>query len=403
MNILTKTNFFERAEKNLGTFNNHYLDQDSKEVFFAFSAINSNDSYSYPEITPIKSYCGEFLLNLCHADNNYQYHTTSGSAEAVFLGVLILKKNFQATYKNHGKLNLIIASNAHISWNKAASYLDLELKILPIDEKSLLLDLNKVQNAIDANTIGICATLGTPTTLLFDPVLALNTLLAEHYRATGHFISIHVDAASGGFVAPFYYPNLVWDFRLPHVTSINISSHKYGMVYPCLGWLLTRTLPCLAHLTHQNNYLGNIMQRISLQFSSCAAHLVTQYHHLRVQGKQGYQRRIMELFEVAAMLRQALRCLPEFEVLEWDNTPQLPGVVFKAGEGFCLTQFAADLQSKKGWCLPIYTLPIPHSTTQVARIVIRHGFTPLHIQRLISDIKLCVKESTSMNYNIGIL
>ena len=389
----SELDLYERASRNLGTYNNHYLDATAKTLFASYSHLNANDSYTYPEISAIKKYCGNFLLRLSgvnHLDD-FQYHTTSGSAEAVFLGLLTLKRHAEETRPN-AKLNVIVGSNAHICWKKAADYLDLELREMTVDEKTMVLTPADVLNQIDDNTMGVCATLGTPTTLLFDPVSALNTALADYFKKTNRFIPIHVDAAGGGFIAPFMYPHLIWDFRLPHVYTINISSHKYGMVYPCLGWLLTRDLPCLEKMTHQNDYLGNAMKRISLQFSHSAANILTQYHHIKTLGLEGYQTRIQHLFFLTGLLKKYFSTRDEIIVLNSNAQLQLPGVVFTMQSDVHLKKLISDLKNRN-WYLPIYRLPAPLHQKQVARIVIRHGFTVEHIQALIADIHACLMQT----------
>jgi glutamate decarboxylase len=188
------------------------------------------------------------------------------------------------------------------------------------------------------------------------------------------------------------FPDLVWDFRLPHVYSINISSHKYGMVYPCLGWLLIRNLPCLEKMTHQNDYLGNNMRRISLQFSHSMAHLLTQYYQMTTLGFQGYKERITQLFVLMDMLKRALIQEDEFYLLDQHekHDQHLPGVVFGAKNQGDLLQFSANLRNK-GWYLPVYRLPAPHHQTEVARIVIRHGFSVEDIQQLVFDTIVCLE------------
>ncbi|OGT47377.1 MAG: hypothetical protein A3F17_03790 [Gammaproteobacteria bacterium RIFCSPHIGHO2_12_FULL_41_15] len=387
MASLLDLNLQERNSKNLGTFNNLYLDSTAKAIFSHYSCANGNDHYTQKEINQWRDFCGKYLLTLCHADkcDDFQFHTASGSSEAVYLGLLTLKRHFQESHPGCTRLNIIVPTNAHVCWRKAADFLDLEIKHLPIDLETMSLNPEQAINLIDENTIGICATLGTPTTLLFDPVQHLNNLLETYFQKTGHFVPIHVDAASGGFVAPFVFPELVWDFRLRQVYSINISSHKYGMVYPALGWLLTRNLSCLKKMTHGNDYLGSYMQRISLQFSYSAAHVVTQYHQLATHGHQGYQEKTTLLYSLGDRLKQALQQCPELEVYSWPGY-HLPGIVFSAkNEQFHLSVLADNLK-KRGWYLPVYHLPDPLATKKVARIVIRHGFSVPHIQQLIADI-----------------
>ena len=254
---LMKTyDFPARSFRNLGTFNTHYMDKDAQAIFHHYAGVNAVDNYAYPELDFIKSECATFLLTLFHAPNTDDFHhfTTSGSSESILLAMLVLKrKHQQSTPSITGKPNIIIGKNSHIAWYKAARYLDIELRVAPLNKTILTLDNEQVMTRIDANTIGICSTLGAPTTLLCDDIFDLNSKLEHHFQTTGQSIPIHVDAASGGFVTPFINPDFKFDFRLNHVFSINVSSHKYGLIYPSLGWLFMRDTPCLAELLDESN------------------------------------------------------------------------------------------------------------------------------------------------------
>ena len=223
--LLQTYNFPDRALRNLGTFNTHYMDEQARDVFFHYAGVNAVDSHAYPELDFIKSQCAAFLLTLLHAkeSDDFYHFTTSGSSESILLAMLVLKKQHQQlNNQSVCKPNIIIGANSHIAWFKAARYLGIDLRIASLNPTSLTLNNDQVITLINADTIGICCTLGAPTTLLCDDVFDLNHKLEHHHQSTGQFIPIHVDAASGGFVIPFIQPDIKFDFCLKHVFSINV-------------------------------------------------------------------------------------------------------------------------------------------------------------------------------------
>jgi glutamate decarboxylase len=383
--ILQYYNFPQRALRNLGTFNTSYMDTTAKEIFFHYVGVNAVDSHAYPELDFIKAQCAEFLLNLFHAKNNehFRYFTASGSSESILLAMLVLKKQHQKLSPLRAyRPNIIIGENSHIAWYKAARYLNIELRVSALNRTTLTIDNDKAVTLIDDNTIGICCTLGAPTTLLCDNVFDMNSKLMQHFQATGQFIAIHVDAAIGGFIIPFMHPHLKFDFSLPHVFSINVSSHKYGLIYPSLGWLFLRNASCLDEMLDESDYLGSSIKQFSIQFSHSASHLMTQYYYIQTLGKLGYQRIMNQLLDYTEKLKQML--IHKQENIQFiENTgATLPGLVFT------ITNTEMDILSKelreKNWYLPVYSLP--NSALQVARIVVRHGYNSSLIDELSSDI-----------------
>ena len=390
--FLKTYNFPTRAVRNLGTFNTSYMSPNAQDVFFNYACVNAVDSHAYPELTLIKKYCADFLLDLMHASpqDDFRYFTTSGSSESVLLAILLLKKKYQSAHPHHeGRLNIVIGTNSHIAWFKAARYLDIDFRIARTDNLSFVIDNAHIMSMIDEYTIGICCTLGAPTTLVCDDILSLNNLLIGHLQATGQYIPIHVDAASGGFVMPFRYPEALWDFSLPHVFSINISSHKYGLVYPSLGWLLTRYTPCLDELLDESDYLGASIKRFSIQFSHSASHLMTQYYYIQTYGKEGYAHIINKLYDYADHLQNELiKTQKNIQFLD-SSALSLPGLVFSIKD-IDLEELSRKLK-EKNWYLPVYSLPNSGIMSPVARVVIRYGYDVELIDKLVSDIALITR------------
>ena len=387
--ILQHYNFPHRALRNLGTFNTNYMDKHAEDIFFHYAGVNAVDSHAYPELDFIKAQCAEFLLNLLHAKNNddYRYFTTSGSSESILLAMLVLKKQHQALHPHQVcKPNIIIGENSHIAWYKAARYLSIELHVSALSTTSLTIDNDQIISLIDENTIGICCTLGAPTTLLCDDVLDLNNKLIQHFQATGQFIPIHVDAASGGFVIPFVHPNLKFDFCLPHVFSINVSSHKYGLIYPSLGWLFLRNAPCLHELLDESDYLGTSIKQFSMQFSHSASHIMTQYYYIQTLGKLGYERIMTQLFSYTERLKQALMHKQKNIQFIGSMGAVLPGLIFTINNKD-MTVLSKELKAKN-WSLPVYSLPSSTSKLHVARVVIRYGYNESLIDEFSADMLL---------------
>ena len=388
--LLKAYNFPDRAVRNLGTFNTHCMDEHARDIFFHYAGVNAVDSHAYPEMELIKTQCATFMLELMNAKNNddFCYFTTSGSSESVLLSMLVLKAQHQRlNEKRKFEPNIIIGVNSHIAWYKAAKYLGVNLRIAVLNSATLTMVNTEVVQLIDAGTIGICCTLGAPTTLLCDDVLDLDTRLKHYHRATGQFIPIHVDAASGGFVLPFINPDLPFDFRLKHVHSINISSHKYGLVYPSLGWLLMRYTPCLEELLDESGYLGVPIKQFSVQFSHSASHLMAQYYYIQTLGHAGYKKIITKLFDRAEQLKKTLiHTQKNIQFIENDSA-RLPGLVFSIGNVDML-YFSQKLK-EKNWSLPVYSLPNVTSL-YVARVVIRYGYDDTLIEDLVSDMRLCM-------------
>lgn len=197
---------------------------------------------------------------------------TVGSSEAIMLAGLAFKRKWQnrmkAEGKPHDKPNIVTGANVQVCWEKFARYFEVELKEVKLTEGCYVMDPVKAVDMVDENTICVAAILGSTFTGEFEDVRRLNDLLAAKNKRTGWDTPIHVDAASGGFIAPFIYPELEWDFRLPLVKSINVSGHKYGLIYAGIGWCIWRSKEDLPEeLIFHINYLGADQPTFTLNFS----------------------------------------------------------------------------------------------------------------------------------------
>lgn len=383
-----------RAIKNLGAFSSTYMPKEAEEIFIKFSSINAVDSCAYPEVEEMSQYCGNFLLDMFHASSpeRYQFFPTSGSSEAIFLAILLFKNYWKAYHPDSTiKPNLIIHQTSHVAFISAAKALDVELKIVEKDHESLTWNLSQLKENIDKGTIGVVCTLGATTTLVMDEVEKINAVLESISGHSDYLIPIHVDAASGGFIAPFIYPDFIWDFRLSHVKSINVSSHKYGLVYPSLGWLCVDETICDDKLKNENTYLGKSMKRLPLHFSHSASHVATQFYHFKNLGRSGYADIMQDLYRKNKLIVEGLKEFPELEMITPSHLFSIPGVIMRASN-----QRQDDLRSlsqyliKLGWHLPVFNnnaVDQGASQTWAARIVIRYGLSNDLICQLLGDIK----------------
>lgn len=378
-----------RSLKNLGTFSTSYMEQEAREIFANYAPINGIDTNAYPELEKFSNVCENFILELSKSKNKNEFQTlaTTCSSEAILLGMYFLKQYWQRSSLLSGSIpNIIISNHSHISWQKAAEFLNIKIKLLPISQKTLTMDTNLLTNIIDQNTIAICCTLGSPTTLCFDDITKVNKILEYYHQQHNQYIPIHVDAASGGFIAPFIYPKFKWGFNLSHVYSINISSHKYGLIYPSLGWILLRKIICPDTYAAKQDYLGKIIYTYGIRFSHTAAHLATQYHYIQTKGFIWYQNIFNKLFTLAKTLEYYLSQISEIIILSPKNKEQLPGLVFTLNTLNFNLHDLIDKLKQKGWILPIYQLPSKNKII-VTRIVLRYGMTEQTIESFITDLK----------------
>jgi len=309
------------------------------------------------------------------------------------LGVLALKKRWQnqrkAAGKPYDKPNIVMNAAVQVCWEKAARYFEVEERFGYCTPDRYVLDPKEAIDLCDENTIGICAILGTTYTGEYEDIKAINDLLVERDLD----IPIHVDAASGGFVAPFVNPNLLWDFRLPKVTSINVSGHKYGLVYPGVGWIVWRDPEYLPkELIFNINYLGADQASFTLNFSRGASQIIGQYYQLIRLGKRGYRAIMMNLIRTADYLAAALEHLG-FIIMSKKGGEGLPLVACRLdpnGEQLYDEFAVAHHLRERGWVIPAYTMA-PHSEKlKLMRVVVREDFTRSRCDALIQDFKLAL-------------
>jgi glutamate decarboxylase len=270
--------------------------------------------------------------------------------------------------------NMVMGSNVQVVWEKFCRYWDVEARYVPISDDRFTVAPDDVMARVDENTIGVIPILGTTFTGEFEPIAEIHDRVVAHNAANGTDIPIHVDAASGGFVAPFLDPDLEWDFRLPQVKSINVSGHKYGLTYPGIGFVVWRSKDDLPEdLIFHVNYLGGDMPTFTLNFSRPGNQIVGQYYNFVRLGRDGYRRIMERLRDTATYLADKIAAMGPFEILS--DGSALPVLAFKIEDPSKFTVFhVSDQLRTKGWQVPAYTMPENATDVAVLRIVVREGF-----------------------------
>ena len=308
------------------------------------------------------------------------------------LGGLALKRRWQHARRAAGKPtdrpNMVMGVNVQVCWEKLANYWDVEMRLVPMEGDRFHLSAEEAVARCDENTIGVVAILGSTFDGSYEPVAEICRALDELQARTGLDIPVHVDGASGGFIAPFLDPELEWDFRLPRVASINTSGHKYGLVYPGVGWIVWRDAAALPEdLIFWVNYLGDNMPTFALNFSRSGAPVVAQYYNFLRYGFAGYRKVQSYSREVALRLSKRIAELGPFELLTKGD--ELPVFAFKVSDdvdNFTVFDVSTALR-ERGWLVPAYTFPKNRTDLAALRVVVRQGFSHDLADLLLADLK----------------
>jgi glutamate decarboxylase len=388
--------FDGNSRQNLATFCQTWLEDEVHRLMDKAIDKNLVDRDEYPATAELERRCIHMIAELWHSPGGDATGcSTVGSSEAAMLGGLAMKQRWQARQRAAGKPTdrpNLVTGPVQICWHKFARYFDVELREVPMAAGRLGLTPDTVEATIDANTIGVVPTLGVTFTGCYEPVAAIASMLDRVLQARGLDVPIHVDAASGGFLAPFTAPDLPWDFRLPRVKSISASGHKFGLAPLGVGWVLWRDQAQLPEeLVFHVNYLGGNMPDFALNFSRPGGQVITQYYLFIRLGREGY-RAIQQLaYDVAGYLAAAVAKLGPFEIL-FDGNKQhgIPAVCWtlRRGEGARFSLFdLSDRLRMQGWQVAAYTLPPDLQAMPVMRALVRHGFSRDMADRLIEDVR----------------
>src|SRR4051812_27118210 len=349
-------------ERNLATFVTTWMSPEVREVILENLHRNFIDHAEYPQTAEIEQRCIRMLADLFHAPGETTGTRTQGSSEAIMLGALSLKWKWRARREAAGKdttrPNLVFGADVHVVWEKFCRYFDVEPRIIPLQKDKYTIGPEDVEPHVDENTIGVAAVLGTTFTGHADDIRGINDLLVAIKHDRGLDVPLHIDAASGGFVWPFLYPDSEWDFRLEQVRSINTSGHKYGLVYPGIGWLVFRETADLAEdLVFYENYLGKRDATFTLNFSTGSAMVLAQYYNFVRLGREGYRYTMETMQANTQALADRIAGIDAFRLV--GEGEQLPLVAFQLDGDHPYDEFdvASQLAAKRGWMVPAYTLP----------------------------------------------
>lgn len=386
------------SKQNLATFCQTWMDEEVHKLMDDCIDKNMIDKDEYPQTAAIEARCVSILADLWNspAAATTIGCSTTGSSEAAMLGGLALKwqwrKKRNAAGKDDSKPNLICGA-VQICWHKFARYFDVELREIPLEPGKLTMQPEDVISRIDENTIGVVPTLGVTFTCMYEDVKKINDALDKHQKETGLDIPIHVDAASGAFIAPFITPDLQWDFRLPRVKSINASGHKYGLSPLGVGWVVWRDRSDLPEdLIFNVNYLGGNMPTFALNFSRPGGQIIAQYYNFLRLGREGYKRIMETNMSHAQYIADAVKEIGLFELF-YDGRGGLPGVSWRIKEGLNPGFSLYDLSDRlrmRGWQIAAYPLPSNMGDVVIQRVLVRHGFSRDMADLLINDIKRAI-------------
>jgi glutamate decarboxylase len=384
--------------RNLATFVTTWMEPEAERVIQEALRVNFIDHAEYPQSAEIEQRCIRMLADLFNAPGETTGARTQGSSEAIMLGALSLKWKWRGRREAAGKSldrpNLVFGGDVHVVWEKFCRYFDVEPRIVPLKPDKYTIGPEDVEPHIDENTIGVAAVLGTTFTGHADDIRGINDYLADLKHERGLDVPMHVDAASGGFVWPFLYPKSEWDFRLEQVRSINVSGHKFGLVYPGIGWLVFRETSDLPEdLIFYENYLGKRDATFTLNFSTGSAMVLAQYYNFVRFGHEGY-RYIMETMKYnARMLAKQIMEIGEFELIGAEEDEQLPLVAFKLAGDHAYDEFdvSAQLAAERGWMVPAYTLPPNAEHIKIMRVLVKETLSHSLATTLGEDITQACK------------
>jgi len=386
------------SRMNLATFCQTWLDEYVHKLMDECLDKNMIDKDEYPQTAEIENRCVHIMADLWNSPESVDTIgcSTTGSSEAAMLGGLAMKWRWRNKRKKEGKPidkpNLVCGA-VQVCWHKFAKYFDVELREVGMDHGRYELSPEKVLELVDENTIGVVPTLGLTFTLTYEPVKGIAAALDKLQKDKGLEIPIHVDAASGGFIAPFISPELEWDFRIPRVKSINTSGHKYGLSPLGVGWVIWREKKDLPEdLIFKVNYLGGDMPTFALNFSRPGGQIVAQYYNLLRYGKDGYRALQRSCLDNAVYIAKEIAKMGHFDIL-YDGRNGLPGACWtlkKGDHGFNLYDITDKIRSR-GWQIASYPLTGNAKDIVVQRVLIRHGFSRDMADLLIDDYKHCVE------------
>ena len=385
------------ARLNLATFVTTWMEPQARILMAECADKNMIDKDEYPQTAALEQRCVQILSDLWHAPagSGATGCSTTGSSEACMLAGLALLHRWRARTgaDRTRRPNLVMGVNVQVCWDKFCRYWDVEPRLVPMSGERFHLEAPEAVAQCDEDTIGVVAILGSTFDGSYEPVAEIAAALDTLAAGGGPDVPIHVDGASGAMIAPFLDPELVWDFQLPRVASINTSGHKYGLVYPGVGWAIWREKDALpAELIFDVNYLGGNMPTFALNFSRPGAEVVAQYYNFVRLGRSGYTAVQQASRDVAMFLAAAVESMPQFRLISRGD--QLPVFAFTttdaatAWDVFAVSRALRD----RGWQVPAYTFPADREDLAVLRVVCRNGFGHDIAELFLDDLKAAVAQ-----------
>ncbi|MFD3331633.1 glutamate decarboxylase [Streptomyces sp. NPDC058700] len=384
---------------NLATFVTTWMEPQAGVLMAECRDKNMIDKDEYPRTAELERRCVAMLADLWNAPDpgTAVGCSTTGSSEACMLAGMALKRRWTKRnadrYPGAARPNLVMGINVQVCWEKFCTFWEVEPRLVPMDGDRFHLDAESAAALCDENTIGVVAVLGSTFDGSYEPVAEICAALDALQERTGLDIPVHVDGASGAMVAPFLDDDLVWDFRLPRVSSINTSGHKYGLVYPGVGWALWRSPAELPEeLVFRVNYLGGDMPTFALNFSRPGAQVVAQYYTFLRLGRAGYRAVQQTSRQIARGLAERIEATGDFRLLTRGD--QLPVFAFTTAPdvtSFDVFDVSRRLR-ERGWLVPAYTFPAHREDLSVLRVVCRNGFSADLAGLLVDDLNRLLPE-----------
>ena len=380
------------ARLNLATFVTTWMEPQARDLMNESVDKNMIDKDEYPQTAAIENRCIAILADLWHAPDAGVATgcSTTGSSEACMLAGMALKRRWRARVGDDPsrRPNLVMGANVQVCWEKFCNYWEVEARLVPMEGDRYHLDAAQAAAHCDENTIGVVAILGSTMDGSYEPVADISRALDELAARGGPDVPMHVDAASGGMIAPFLDPDLVWDFQLPRVASINTSGHKYGLVYPGVGWALWRDQDALPEeLVFKVNYLGGEMPTFALNFSRPGAEVIAQYYMFFRLGFNGMRAVQQASRDIATTLAGEVEDMGQYRLISRGD--ELPVFAFTTADditGWDVFAVSRGLR-EHGWQVPAYTFPDNRTDLAVLRVVVRHGFSRDLAELFLRDLR----------------
>ncbi len=377
---------------NLASFVTTWMEPQAETLIHETLRKNHIDHEEYPAASLVEEACVHMLGDLFNAPDPADVVgvATIGSSEAIMLGLLAHKWSWRERRERAGedtsRPNVVFGAETHVVWDKFAKYFDVEMRKIPMKPDRFVVSPEDVEQHVDENTIAVGAVLGTTHIGQSDPISEINDVLVRIKQEKGWDIPLHVDGASGAFIAPFADPDFAFDFRLEQVWSINASGHKYGLVYPGVGWLVFRDRSKLPEeLIFSVNYLGGAQPTYTFNFSRGSAMVQAQAYNFLRLGREGYTETVEAMLSNARYLNEQLEATGKFEILNPGLSEPVVTFRIKGDPGIDVYHLSSRLR-ENGWIVPAYSLPPDAEDVHLMRVVVRIDLSRRLIDLLLLDL-----------------